>query len=174
MQRLFSTFPGGSPGTGLLFLRFGTGIPLAQCAITALSSPPLGGSVACNMLAAVTGVPLLAGLWTPVAATVLAIDELWLAISQPAAAWTHLPLCFWAPAWLCSAPAHGPSIPAFLEGSVSICGAGIGHGRSALLPPKVGRDSTTIGAVMQLHLGLAAEGNSSKIKSVREELSLWA
>ena len=92
MQRLFSTFPGGSPGIGLLCLRFGTGIPLAQCAVTALSAAPLGGSVACNLLAAVAGIPLLAGLWTPIAATVLAIDELWLAISQPAAAWTHLPL----------------------------------------------------------------------------------
>ena len=46
--------------------------------------------MSCNVLAAVAGVPLLAGLWTPIAGAILAIDEVWIAFSQPADAWAHI------------------------------------------------------------------------------------
>lgn len=82
MQRLFSTFPDGPPGLGLLCLRVGAGIALIHYGISGLSGEALAGpiTVATDVIAAVAGILLLAGLWTPIAGVVVAIMELWLAI----------------------------------------------------------------------------------------------
>ena len=74
MQRLFSSFADGWPGTALLFLRLGAGAVLVQFAIASPS--------AASLVAAVGGVLLLAGLWTPVIGTAIAIAELWITFSQ--------------------------------------------------------------------------------------------
>jgi putative oxidoreductase len=75
MQRLFSVFPEGWPGTGLVLLRAIAMIPAAQfiegAAVTAL---PL--SAAMQLLAAVCSGLLIIGLWTPVSASLMAISEL--------------------------------------------------------------------------------------------------
>jgi putative oxidoreductase len=71
MQRLFSTFPNSWPGLGLLILR----CVLASSSIAIEMQPPTvsplvslfhGASIACGSL-------LLAGLWTPIAALILAV-----------------------------------------------------------------------------------------------------
>ena len=82
MQRLFSTFPDGPPGLGLLCLRVGAGLALVQYGISGLLEVSLQGpaTVAPDIIAVVTGILLLAGLWTPIAGVVVAIMELWLAI----------------------------------------------------------------------------------------------
>lgn len=82
MQRLFSTFPDGPPGLGLLCLRVGAGIALIYYGVSALSGEAPGGplTVASDVIAAVAGILLLAGLWTPIAGTVVAIMELWIAV----------------------------------------------------------------------------------------------
>jgi putative oxidoreductase len=68
LQRLFSTFPDGWPGLGLLLLRFGAAIPLIHFGVTGIaagSGPSL--SIALNVVAVGGGLLLLFGLWTPVA-----------------------------------------------------------------------------------------------------------
>jgi uncharacterized membrane protein YphA (DoxX/SURF4 family) len=93
LQRLFSTFPDGWPGRGLLLLRLGAGIPLIYFATLGLSGA-LGEPVtlARDLLAAAGGILLLTGLWTPLVGAVIAIDELWIAssrqFSQPGGLWT--------------------------------------------------------------------------------------
>ena len=67
MQRLFSTFPNGWPGFGLLLLRLGVGIALISFGIRgflAASGEPL--AVARDSIEAAGAVFLIAGLWTPI------------------------------------------------------------------------------------------------------------
>jgi uncharacterized membrane protein YphA (DoxX/SURF4 family) len=95
LQRLFSTFPDGWPGFGLLLLRFGAAIALISLSIADLSGPP-GGSitVARDLLAAAGGILLLAGLLTPIVGALIAIDQLWIAFSVYAlprdGQWNHI------------------------------------------------------------------------------------
>jgi putative oxidoreductase len=49
------------------------------------SLPP----TALDLIAAVAGIFLLAGLWTPFAGTAVAMAEVWIVFSQPADPWTH-------------------------------------------------------------------------------------
>jgi uncharacterized membrane protein YphA (DoxX/SURF4 family) len=82
LQRLFSTFPEGRPGTGLLFLRLCASIVLINFAFASPSPASLAGAVA--------GILLLAGLWTPIAGAVIAFDQLWIVFQQPANPRTHI------------------------------------------------------------------------------------
>jgi uncharacterized membrane protein YphA (DoxX/SURF4 family) len=82
LQRLFSTFPDGWPGAGLLLLRIGAAIPLIYFGISGTAGSldqPL--HVALRIIAAGGGLFLLMGLWTPIAGLVVAADELWSAFS---------------------------------------------------------------------------------------------
>ena len=77
LQRLFSTFPDGWPGLGLVLLRVGAGIPLICSGIAcAVGGPFLSLAAGLGLGAAVSGVLLLVGLWTPLAGTVVFIDQL--------------------------------------------------------------------------------------------------
>ena len=80
MQRLFSMFPNGWPGTGLLLLRIASGALLIRHAVIAPHS------LAIQPLEAVAGALLIAGLWTPVAGALVAVYESWAAIEAMAAA----------------------------------------------------------------------------------------
>ena len=90
MQRLFSTFPEGWPGTGLVFLRAITAIPLAQRGIAGELMATLSAVVVLQLVAAGAGVLLLIGLWTPIAGVLMAVAELGLAFSRPADPWMHV------------------------------------------------------------------------------------
>jgi putative oxidoreductase len=82
LQRLFSTFPDGWPGFGLLLLRLGAGIAVVFLGINgflAAAGEPV--SMVRDLVEAAGGISFLVGLWTPVMATLLAIDELWIAFS---------------------------------------------------------------------------------------------
>ena len=70
LQRLFSTFPDGWPGTLVYFGFAGTAGAAEQSLHVALC-----------LVAAAGGLLLLLGLWTPVAGIAVAIDELWIAFS---------------------------------------------------------------------------------------------
>jgi hypothetical protein len=48
------------------------------------------GAHSLELIAAVAGVFLLAGLWTPMTGTLVAIVELWIAYSRPNELWTSL------------------------------------------------------------------------------------
>jgi len=76
LQRLFSMFPRGWPGSGLLLLRLVVGILLLHDGIAGLMGTPHPASVWLEVIAAGEGIFLLAGLWTPVAGVLLAVTEL--------------------------------------------------------------------------------------------------
>jgi len=80
MQRLFSTFADGRPGFGLLIQRLLAGAVLLYCLAATSVAPP-------QVIGALAGVLLVAGLWTPVAGVVMACAEAWLAFSSPAHPW---------------------------------------------------------------------------------------
>ena len=80
MQRLFSTFADGWPGAGLLIQRLLVGAGLLYCLVATG-----GGTVAApQVIGALAGVLLIAGLWTPVAGILAASAEAWVAFSSPA------------------------------------------------------------------------------------------
>jgi uncharacterized membrane protein YphA (DoxX/SURF4 family) len=75
VQRLFSTFPDGWLGAGLVFLRAVTAIPLVEF-IQGPAAPTLTFSIALQVLAAGCSALLMVGLWTPIAGLFLAGAEL--------------------------------------------------------------------------------------------------
>jgi uncharacterized membrane protein YphA (DoxX/SURF4 family) len=94
LQRLFSTFPDGWPGFGLLLLRLGAGIALISFGIIDLPGPRDSLALSRDMFAAAGGIFLLAGMWTPVVGALIALDELWIAYSASASPqdgqWIHI------------------------------------------------------------------------------------
>ena len=86
MQRLFSTFPDGWPGIGLVSLRAVAAIPPLQHVITGL----LTALTIPQLVAAGAAMLLLVGLWTPVAGVLMAIAELCLAFSHHTDPWMHI------------------------------------------------------------------------------------
>ena len=82
LQRLFSTFPDGWPGFGLLLLRLGAGTALVHFGISrllgAVGEPVI---IARDLVSAGGGVLLIAGLWTPLTGALIAVDELWIALA---------------------------------------------------------------------------------------------
>ena len=80
MQRLFSTFAGGPPGAGLLIQRLLTGAALFY----SLVATPLSAAAPPQLIGALAGLLLIAGMWTPVAGVMAACAEAWIAFSSPA------------------------------------------------------------------------------------------
>jgi putative oxidoreductase len=81
VQRLFSTFADGWPGGGLLMQRLLAGAVLVYYAVVCLQGQPFCSAYLPHAIGALAGVLLLAGLWTPVAGIVVAIAEVWIALS---------------------------------------------------------------------------------------------
>jgi putative oxidoreductase len=82
VQRLFSGFAGGLPGTGLLLLRLLTGAALIHFGIASLrEAPPLPTAVL-QITGVGAGILLLVGLWTPVAGALAAIVKVSIAVSR--------------------------------------------------------------------------------------------
>ena len=81
MQRLFSGFADGWPGTGLLLLRLLTGAALIHFGIANLGQAPPLATVVLQTIGIGAGILLLVGLWTPVVGTLAAIVKVWIALS---------------------------------------------------------------------------------------------
>src|SRR5271170_5178824 len=84
-------FPAGWPGAGLLLLRLAGAAPflIGGC------SEFLGwhhGGLYMGFVTIGVGTLLLAGLWTPITGTLLAIIEVWIVFFQGGQAEIHLPL----------------------------------------------------------------------------------
>jgi putative oxidoreductase len=77
VRRLFSNFAHGPPGVGLLLMRLSAGLAMVVQGISALLAGPPLGVVLFQTLAIGLGLLLLAGLWTPVAGTLVAAEALW-------------------------------------------------------------------------------------------------
>ena len=86
MQRLFSTFANGWPGRGLLIQRVLIGAGLLYSDFACVNATPVCRLAIPQGIAAVVGLLLIAGLWTPVAGTLVAGIEAWIALSSPLAA----------------------------------------------------------------------------------------
>lgn len=92
MQRLFSTFADGWPGRGLFLLRLLTASVLFYSAISHLGQAIPLTSTVLRMIGASTGILLLAGLWTPIVGTLVAVLETWITFSFAANPLTHIML----------------------------------------------------------------------------------
>lgn len=82
MQRLFSTFPDGWPGAGLLVLRIVAGAVLFHHAMLGLPFLHADLPFLWRGLAAGAGLLLLAGFWTPVTGVLVTVLELWIAFAR--------------------------------------------------------------------------------------------
>jgi hypothetical protein len=69
-------FPYGWPGRGLLLLRLGIVAILTHDGIRAWMGAPQREPIALYVVAAIAGVFLLLGLWTPVAGAIIALSEI--------------------------------------------------------------------------------------------------
>jgi len=82
VQRLFPMFPNGWPGKGLLLLRLVAELILIHDGMGALMGTPPPESTVPRAGAAIVGVFLLAGLWTPIAGVIVALGEIWIAFTD--------------------------------------------------------------------------------------------
>ena len=87
MQRLFSTFPCGLPGAGLVLLRAAAAIPLVYAGLATAASP---SPAILEVVTAGAAFLLLIGLWTPLAGGLIAVAQLGLAVVHPAEPWTFV------------------------------------------------------------------------------------
>ena len=91
MRRLYSTFAGGWPGIGLLLMRLVVGSALVVRASLRLWSdpPPMSVTIPAVLLMA-AGILLIAGLWTPIVGTSIALIEVWKMLALPGDKWVWL------------------------------------------------------------------------------------
>ena len=91
LRRLYSTFAGGWPGAGLLLMRAVVGSALIVRAGLRLSSdlPPMNVTIPAVLLIG-TGILLIAGLWTPIAGTSIALIEIWKMLTLAGDKWVWL------------------------------------------------------------------------------------
>jgi uncharacterized membrane protein YphA (DoxX/SURF4 family) len=82
VQRLFSGFANGWPGTGLLLLRLLTSFALIYFGIASLRETPPLATIVLQIIGIGAGILLLIGLWTPVAGALAAIVKVWIAFSR--------------------------------------------------------------------------------------------
>jgi uncharacterized membrane protein YphA (DoxX/SURF4 family) len=81
VQRLFSGFADGLPGTGLLLLRLLTGAVFIHFGIASLREAPPLTTVTLQIIGIGAGILLLVGLWTPAAGALAAIVKVLIACS---------------------------------------------------------------------------------------------
>ena len=91
LRRLYSTFASGWPGTGLLLMRLVIGSTLVVRASLRLWSdpPPMSVTIPAVLLMA-AGILLIAGLWTPIVGTSIALIEVWKMFALPGDKWVWL------------------------------------------------------------------------------------
>jgi len=82
VQRLFSGFANGLPGTGLLLLRLLTGAALIHFGIANLREVPPSLTAVLQIIGIGAGILLLIGLWTPVAGWLAAMVKMSIALSR--------------------------------------------------------------------------------------------
>jgi len=83
LRRLFSTFAPGWPGVGLLLMRLVAGASLVIHGFARLQTGPSIQFAVLAVSAVTIGILLLAGLWTPVAGSLVAALAIWNIITRP-------------------------------------------------------------------------------------------
>jgi putative oxidoreductase len=77
VQRLFSTFPNGWPGRGLLVLRLAVGGYLLRNGVAWLASAPHRDALAPAIIGIAAGLLMLIGFWTPVGGALAVLSQSW-------------------------------------------------------------------------------------------------
>lgn len=90
MRRLYSTFAGSWPGAGLLLMRAVVGSTLIVRAASRLASDPAMNVLILAVLSLAAGILLVAGLWTPIAGTSVALIEVCKMFLFPGDRWVWL------------------------------------------------------------------------------------
>jgi putative oxidoreductase len=75
---------------GLLLMRIVTGIALIDRGVTRLWGGPPIGLATLSVVAIAAGMLLLAGLWTPMVGTVVAVIEVWKIFLLPGNPWIYI------------------------------------------------------------------------------------
>ena len=90
MRRLYSTFAGGWPGTGLLLIRLVIGsVLVVRAGLRLWADPPLNITATSAILLG-SGILLILGLWTPIVGTSVAVIEAWKFLTLPGDRWLWL------------------------------------------------------------------------------------
>ena len=91
LRRLYSTFAGGWPGAGLLLMRVVVGsVLIARAGLRLWSDlPPMNVTISAVLLMG-AGLLLIAGLWTPIVGTSIALIEIWKILTVPGDKWVWL------------------------------------------------------------------------------------
>lgn len=82
MQRLYSMFPNGWPGGGILLMRLVFGIFLIHDGVGELIGGPHWEGIILALLEIGAGILLVVGLWTPMTGVLVVIFEVWTALSK--------------------------------------------------------------------------------------------
>jgi hypothetical protein len=90
MQRLFTTFPNGSPGVALLLLRIVCAFPVAWDSVSMLSVGADATTTWLRLAALIPASLLVLGLYTPLAACLQVLVEISLTFAIPLVASLHL------------------------------------------------------------------------------------
>jgi putative oxidoreductase len=92
LRRLFSTFPGGWPGLGLLLQRILTATLLVRFGIIDLIGKSFSPPMIPEVIVACAGIFLLIGLGTPIVGGLIAVIELWMAMTRIGDPWIRIVL----------------------------------------------------------------------------------
>jgi putative oxidoreductase len=90
VQRLYSTFPTGRPGVGLLLLRLAAGCSLIVERISMMLSIPPSPLLEINAALICMGICICLGFWTPVMSGLEAVAELLMTVSDPERYESHI------------------------------------------------------------------------------------
>jgi hypothetical protein len=92
LQRLYSTFADRWPGVGLLLQRGLVAIMLVRFCVIHFMDSPFSISMIPHIIGACVAMLFLVGLWTPFVGTLIAVVELWIAVTHVSDAWISIML----------------------------------------------------------------------------------
>lgn len=90
LQRLFSTFADGWPGVGLLLQRILTAALVIRFGVMEATVAASSEVTIAQIIVGCAGVLLVIGLWTPIVGNLIAVIELWLAVTHSVDPWMHV------------------------------------------------------------------------------------
>ncbi len=92
LQRLYSTFADRWPGVGVLLQRVLVAIMLVRFCVIRLTDSPFSISMIPHIIGACAAMLFLVGLWTPFVGTLIAVIELWIAVTHVSDPWISIML----------------------------------------------------------------------------------
>ncbi len=92
LQRLYSTFADRWPGVGVLLQRILVAIMLVRFCVIRLTDSPFSISMIPHIIGACAAMLFLVGLWTPFVGTLIAVIELWIAVTHVSDPWISIML----------------------------------------------------------------------------------